>query len=100
MLSRVWKIQNTHRIRPMEINEALDPVSPIGHRADSLGLAYPASSHLHFCHIRKGIGIGHARKVGHLAGMHLALSLYGRLFFDLTDCHSAYLGPLPFDQWD
>jgi hypothetical protein len=36
MFSRVWKIENAHRIGSVIIDEALNPFSPISHGSDLL----------------------------------------------------------------
>src|SRR6266567_2441598 len=98
MLSRMREIQDAHSIRSMQVNKALNPVCPISDGADGFGLAHPSSLHLHLRHIPKGLCVRHARKVGHVAGMHLTLSVDSELIFDHPNGYRSDLCPCSSDQ--
>ncbi|MCA1598175.1 MAG: hypothetical protein LC769_04000 [Chloroflexi bacterium] len=58
------KIQDAHRFRSVQVNEALDPLRPIHHHADLLGPRHPTPMQFARGRIREGGAIRQAREVG------------------------------------
>jgi hypothetical protein len=57
MRSPMRKIQDEHRLKAMQVNQALQLIGSIGHSTHLLVLHHLASSHLHFGQVGKGLSI-------------------------------------------
>jgi hypothetical protein len=68
------KVQDAPRIRPMAIHDALHPLRPIAHRTHRLGRRRPPPRRVDQRQAPTGLGLGHARNIGQLLGMHHPLS--------------------------
>lgn len=63
-LCSMGKIQDTLLIRPMEVDESLQPIGAISDGTHLCCLDHPASSGFDFGQVGKGGGICQAREVG------------------------------------
>jgi hypothetical protein len=70
-LGGMGKIQDVHRIRPMQIDEPLQPISSIGDGTHLCRLYHPAAPGLDLGQVREGGGVRQAREVGPGAGLDL-----------------------------
>ena len=87
---RMGKVQNAHRIRPMQIHEALDPLGSILHRPYLFGLTDSPALGFHGRQSAKGRCVGQTGKIREGDGLDLLLwsRLSGGLFaLDMSNDH-------------
>src|SRR5437763_11981726 len=85
---RMGKVENAHRIRPMQIYKALDPLGSILHRTHLFGLTDSPALGFHGRESAKGLRVGQTGKIREIDGLDLLLwsPLAGGLFaLDLSN---------------
>jgi len=84
------KIENAHRIRPMQIHKALDPLGSVLHRTHLFGETYSPALGFHGRQSTKGLGVGQTGKIREGDGLDVLLwsRLSGALFaLDVSHDH-------------
>ena len=84
------KIENAHRIRPIQIHKALDPLGSVLHRTHLFGLTDSPALGFHGRQSAKGLGVGQAGKIREGDGLEVLLwsRLSGALFaLDVSHDH-------------
>lgn len=95
---RMRKIEDPHRIRPMVIDKALFPFSPIHHGPNRSGLFHASMVGFHQSQAGKHLGTYFARKIGQVARMYHPVALFLHRRLEFANHEGAHLCPFPVRQ--